>query len=101
MPREVPYLNDEQRGRIVETLGAWASVHPRRNLPIVGLADGSELTPLDMANAVADPDSPRGQHLFRVFAAGLIDDDVETPETLDQILDDYRLDTLRWLEQQR
>jgi hypothetical protein len=101
MPREVPYLNDEERERIVETLTAWARVHPRRNLPIVGLADGSELTPQDMANAVADPNSPRGQHLFRVFATGLIADEVERPETLDEILDDYRKDTARWTEQAR
>ena len=101
MPREVPYLHDEERGQIVETLTEWARVHPRRNLPMVGLADGSELTPQDMADAVADPDSPRGEHLFRVFAAGLIGDEVERPETLGEILDDYRKDTARWIEQAR
>ncbi len=99
MPREVPYLDQGQRGQIVATLAAWARVHPRRDLPIVGLAEGSEVTPREMADAVSDPASPLGQHLFRVFAAGLIADDIERREELTEILDDFRRDTAQWSEQ--
>ncbi len=96
MPRDVPSLNAAQRQQIAETLHAWAEVHPRRDLPIVALMDGSELTPLEMADAVGNPNSPRGQLLLRVFAAGLIPDNVERPETLEEILSDYQEDTRRW-----
>jgi hypothetical protein len=98
VPREVPHLEEYQRQKISEALHAWAEVHPRRDLPIVALIDGSELTPMDMARAVDEPDSPRGQHLLRVFAAGLIADKLEPAETLDEILDDYRKDANRWRE---
>ena len=63
--------------------------------------DGSELTPSEMADAVAKPDSPRGQLLLRVFAAGLITDNVERPETLEEILSDYQEDTRRWRQGSR
>jgi hypothetical protein len=91
-------VDEEQRQQIAATLQAWAEVHPRRYQPIVALFDGSELTPMDMARAAAEPDSPRGQHLLRVFAAGLVPDDDEEPETLEQILDDYWQDAKRWSE---
>ena len=64
--------------------------------PLIRRADGSELSPLDMARAVAEPDSPRGAFLYRVFAAGTIEDNVERPETLEEILADYRKDTEIW-----
>jgi hypothetical protein len=96
--REVPHLSEDQRRHISDALHSWADVHPRRDLPIVALIDGSELTPLDMARAVDDPQSPRGQHVLRVFAAGLIDDDVEAPETLDEILEYFWKDAARWRE---
>jgi len=96
LPREVPSLDKTQRQQIAETLHEWAEVHPRRDLPVVALMDGSELTPLEMAAAVGDPDNPRGQYLLRVFAAGLIADQEESPETLEEILSDYREDTRRW-----
>jgi hypothetical protein len=41
-----------------------------------------------MARAAAEPESLRGRLLFRVFAAGTIED-VERPETLEDILADY------------
>lgn len=96
MPRGV-HLDEREQRQIAETLQAWAEVHPHRNLPVIALIDGSELTPLDMARAAAEPDSPRGRQLLRVFAAGLIADDDEKLESLDQILDDYWQDTKRWI----
>ena len=100
LPRRVR-LGEGEQLQIAETLLAWAEVHPHPDLPVVALIDGSELTPMDMARAAAEPDSPRGQHLLRVFAAGLIADDVEEPETLEQILNDYWQDTNRWRESHR
>jgi hypothetical protein len=100
LPRGVR-LDEGQRRQIAEALHAWAEVHPRRDLPVVALIDGSELTPIEMARAAEEPESPRGQHLLRVFAAGLIADDVEEPETLEQILSDYWRDTYRWRESHR
>jgi len=96
MPRDVPFLNADERTQIAETLRAWAASHPRAESPLIQLADGSELSPLDMARAVQEPDSPRGAFLYRVFAAGTIEDEVERPETLEEILADYRKDTETW-----
>jgi hypothetical protein len=96
MPQNVPALNEGQRSLIAKTLNEWAKYHPRPMLPIIQLADGSELTPSNIANAVAEPDSYRGRLVYRVFAAGLIEDDVEPPETLEDILSDYRRDIEIW-----
>jgi hypothetical protein len=96
MPLDVPFLNADQRTQIAETLRAWAASHPQAASPLIQLADGSELSPLDMARAVEEPDSPRGAFLYRVFAAGTIKDEVERPETLEEILADYRNDTETW-----
>lgn len=89
MALSAPELSKEQRRAIENTLARWAEVHPRPDAPIIQLADGSELTPRTIAIAVQDPDSERGQLMFRVFATGLIADDVEEPETLEQILADF------------
>jgi hypothetical protein len=101
MPRFAVHLDESQQRQIAEALQAWAEVHPRQDLPVVSLIDGSELTPIDMARAAAEPNSPRGQHLMRVFAAGLIDDDFEKPETLEEILSDFWHDTRQWREGRR
>jgi hypothetical protein len=96
MPRDVPALSESQRRRIAETLKLWAEHHPHPDLPVIQLADGSELTPRDMAHSVNEPDSQRGLLLYRVFAVGLIKDDVEPPETLEEILSDYWVDIRNW-----
>lgn len=101
MSRQVKPLSVHQQQQVADTLRAWAEVHPCRHRPVIALVDGSELTPMDMAVAAAHPNSPRGQHLMRVFAAGLIPDDDEEPETLDQILEDYWQDAKRWSESPR
>jgi hypothetical protein len=93
---EFPGLTESQRHQIEQTLKVWANVHPCPDLPVIQLADGSELTPRDMAAAVADPESRRGRLLYRVFAKGLIDDGIEPPETLDGILADYWRDVENW-----
>jgi hypothetical protein len=96
MPRDVPPLSEAERSLITKTLVEWASTHPRPAAPIIQLADASELSPVDIANAVAEPKSRRGQFIFRVFAAGLIEDPVEPPESLETILSDFRADIDRW-----
>ena len=62
---------------------------------MIQLADGSELTPRDIARAVLEPDSVHGALLYRVFAAGLVADDVERPEPLEAILEDFQRDADR------
>src|SRR5438034_10065064 len=99
MPRDVPDLERSQREAIVTTLVRWAEAHPRRDIPLIQFADGSEMTPRDIARALVESESPRGQMLFRVFAAGLIEDNVEPHESLGQIPADFRRDTERWLAQ--
>ena len=96
MPREVPNLSNEQRVQIAETLRPWAESHPYPDSPLIQLADGSELSPRDMARAVAEPDSQKGSLLYRVFAAGTIEDDVERPESLEEILAPFQRDTEVW-----
>jgi hypothetical protein len=98
VPRDVPTLSDPQRAQIIEVISLWARVHPHRDLPIVGLADGSEYTPMEIARALADSDDPRGSYLLRVFAAGLIPDGTGGPESLDDILADFRRDAARWAD---
>ena len=92
MARSLPDLTQEERSAIARTLARWAEMHPRPDIPIAQLLDGSELTPRSMADAVQDPNSTRGQFIFRVFAAGLIEDASGESETLDQILADFVLD---------
>lgn len=101
MPLEVSPLNESQRHEIAKTLRVWADYHPYRNLPIIELADGSELTPESMALAAAEPDSRRGRLIYRLFAVGLIDDSVEPPETLGQILAGYWRDIELWRSERR
>lgn len=98
MARNVPELTEAQRKTIAATLYDWAKAHPRPDLPIIQLGDQSELTPRDIANAAAEPDSPRGRMLLRVFAIGLMADDAEPRETLEQILSDFVSDEKYWAE---
>jgi hypothetical protein len=96
MPQDVPPLTAAQRAQVTEALSLWAENHPYRDLPIIQLADGSELTPRDMAIAASEPESQRGRLLYRVFATALIPDEVESAETLEEILIDYRRDIEFW-----
>ena len=96
MTRDLPPLGPEERKRIAGVLSYWGRSHPKRETPIIQLANGSELTPLDIALAVEEGDALRGQLLFRVFAAGLLDDGVEPPESLDEILADFERDAAEW-----
>jgi hypothetical protein len=50
---------------------------------------------LGLANLFPD-ESPRGQYLFRVFAAGLIPDGAEEAPKLGEILADYLRDAAEW-----
>jgi hypothetical protein len=96
MPRDVPDLNEAEWNRIVEVLAIWGEVHPRRDLPLIQLLDGSELTPADIGRAVTDPESPHGQLLYRVFATTKIEDDRSPPEPLDEVLLDFERDARAW-----
>jgi hypothetical protein len=96
LARELPELSSSQRRAIALTVIRWAEAHPRPDTPIVQLVDNTELTPQDMARALVDEASSRGQLLYRVFAAGLIKDSVEEPEALEEILSDFERDIERW-----
>lgn len=96
MPREVPALDPGQVELIAEVLSRWGEVHPRPEMPIIQLADGSELTPRDISAAVRGPDSRRGRLLFRVFAVALVDDGVEPSESLERMLTDFERDADEW-----
>ena|ERR1700760_2627931 len=96
MSQDVPILSESQRRLIAETLKLWAEHHPYPDLPVIQLADGSELTPRDIAHSINEPDSRRGILLYRVFAVGLIKDEIEPPETLEEILSDYLVDIRNW-----
>lgn len=103
MPRDVPPLAHSQQAILAETLAAWAEVHPRRYIALIQLADGSELTPEDIARAAAEPDTRDGQMIGRVFSNGIHGDpsgihaDRDDPDrALEQILGAYIRDTERW-----
>ncbi len=96
MPRDVPPLAPRQQTLLAETLAAWAEVHPRRYIALIQLADGSELTPEDIARAAAEPDTRDGQLIGRVFSNGIRDDREDPDRSLEEILGAYVRDTQRW-----
>lgn len=96
MSRDVPRLSDADWRRIAEALVAWSEAHPRPHLPVVQLADTSELTPFDIGLAIRDIESGPGQLLYRVFAASQIDEDSAPAEPIDEILADFERDTRAW-----
>ena len=59
----------------LETLGVvlaeWAEVHPRRDRPLMALLDDHELTPMEIAEALRDRQSPMHDAVARVFSAGM------------------------------
>ena len=96
MARDVPSLSDAEWRRIAEVLAAWSEAHPRPNVPVVQLADASELTPFDIGHAIRDVQTGRGQLLYRAFAASQIQDDFAPAEPLDEVLADFERDTRAW-----
>jgi hypothetical protein len=96
MAQEIRPLSRSQRQTIQTTVVSWAAVHPDPDRPIILLADGSEVSPRDIAQAVVHPESPLGRYFYRVFAVGLITDEIDGPQTLDQILSAFRKDTEIW-----
>jgi hypothetical protein len=96
MSRDVPSLSDADWRRITEVLAAWSEAHPRPHVPVVQLADSSELTPFDIGVAITDIESRPGQLLYRVFAASQIEDDFARAEPIDEILADFEQDTRAW-----
>jgi hypothetical protein len=96
MPRDVPGLIDDDLLRLTEVLITWSEVHPRPDLPLIQLGDGSELTPRDIGVAMAEPGSRIGQFLYRAFSAAQIEDELSPAEPLDEILTDFERDTRAW-----
>jgi hypothetical protein len=96
MAEKVRELTEAQRNMIARTLGDWVKSHPHPDSPIIQLGDQSELSPRDIAKAAAEPNSPRGRTLLRVFAIGLTSDNAEPAETLEQILSDFVNDEKYW-----
>jgi hypothetical protein len=93
MPRDVPKLSGQEREEIARTLAEWADAHPHPDIPLIALVEGTDLSPREIAAAVQDPESRTGRMLYRVFATALIEDEVEKPESLQEILSDFRHDT--------
>jgi hypothetical protein len=96
VPQEVPTLTSDQRERISSVLSIWAEFHPRPALPLIQLADGSELTPRDLAEAAQEPASERGSMIYRVFACGLIPTQLDEPQDLESILAAFERDVDEW-----
>jgi hypothetical protein len=96
VPQDVPELSSAQRKEIASVLSMWAEVHPRADLPLISLLDGSELTPRDLAAAAREPTSQRGALIYRVFAAGLIPTELDEPHDLETILAAFYRDIERW-----
>ena len=96
MPQDVPDLSSDQREQITSVLSRWAEFHPRADLPLIQLLDGSELTPRDLAAAAREPSSERGALIFRVFAAGLIPTQLDEPQELETILAAFARDIDEW-----
>jgi len=101
MPK-APELTEEQKKQVAETIIYWASVHPNPDQPLAtSPSSGKTITVREWAQAAAQPDSEDGKKLFLVFSRSLIPDDIEQPETLDQILADYRKDADAWAAQKK
>src|SRR5260370_29508454 len=96
MAHEIHPLSLNQRQAIQATVVRWATVHPDPDRPIIHLADGSEVSPRDIAQAIIHPQSQLGSYLYRVLAVGLVPDEIEEPQTLEKILDAFRKDTEIW-----
>ena len=100
MAADEPQLTDGERELVAHTLWLWAHHHPRRDEPVILLADGSRLTPGEIGEAVRTPDSPRGRLLFSVFAG------VHHPQTrarmdVEQLMEIFMRDAARWAQQRR
>lgn len=96
MPK-APELTEDQKRQVAETLTRWASLHPHADEPLIVLPGmGRTLSPREMAEAAHQPDTKMGQLVYRLFAIGIMPDEVEPPETLDQILADFRKDADMW-----
>lgn len=73
-------------GRVItQTLALWAEAHPRRDLPVVQLGDGSELTPRDIG------DDRRAQ-----LTLCLLEEPGVPSISLDDALGVFRADANRW-----
>ncbi|KPI21790.1 hypothetical protein OV450_7606 [Actinobacteria bacterium OV450] len=63
-------MKDDDVNEIVEAVHLWAEAHPARDTPFIQLGRGVTLTPREMAEAIADPDSPHGKLLLEMVQEG-------------------------------
>ena len=89
-------LTIQEREYVAHVLSEWAQYHPRVDDPVVGFPGKPDMSARDMAEAVSEPVSERGETLFRVFAKGLIPDPGEPQETLESILSAHVEETNVW-----
>ena len=96
MPQDVPPLPPDEQSRLTEVLAYWGKVHPRGHRPLFQLADGSEVTPLDIAQLVWEPDHPIARYLFRVFALATLETPEEDGVPFDVVVETFQADADRW-----
>lgn len=92
--RDLPRLTAVEYEQIRPALRAWANAHPNPDDPVIMLLNGSALTPLDIADAIDNLDSPSGRTLSRMFAVALHHPTGALP--LDEIISDFERDVAEW-----
>ncbi|MBV8528178.1 MAG: hypothetical protein JOZ75_07675 [Candidatus Dormibacteraeota bacterium] len=65
------HLNADQLEQLASAYHEWAAAHPRSNRPYMAIVGGTELTPLEMADALRDRDSPWHDAVVGIFEVGI------------------------------
>jgi len=113
MAREVPLISRDNFSQIAVTLKLWGKLHPTPDTPVILLADGTELSPRDIEEAMANFSSSdlkeerrNTKVIWKLFSVALhrpketlldsrfaLDDD---SEPLSAILGDFKQDIVSW-----
>lgn len=91
-------LSESQLQALGEVLAEWAEVHPRRNRPFMAFVDNQQLTPLDVAEALKNKQSPWHSPVARVFSIGLSGFAGGDDAAFEQTLEVFRRDTRSFRE---
>jgi hypothetical protein len=67
-----PPLETEQLLRLRKQVGKWAACHPEPDRPVLGFADGSSISPRELANLLRGPmEDVRVRQFLRMVQFGL------------------------------